>query len=111
MNKTLLQIIESREDLSDYLFHFTNGKNAKETLKKITSEQAVRDVNNKGVICFTEAPLLSLVRMFDIFDKYESPMYAPYGIGVKKEDFFKLGGRPVIYGLPEEKEYLNELIQ
>jgi hypothetical protein len=88
MNKTLLNIISSREDLSDYLFHFTNGKNAKNTLKKITSDEQLIDINDRGVICFTEAPLLSLVSMFDIFDNYLDPMYAPYGIAIKKDAFF-----------------------
>ena len=33
-------------------------------------------------------------------------MYAPYGIGIKKDIFWKMGGRPVIYG--EQDEY-NQL--
>ena len=111
MNETLLNIISSREDISEYLFHFTNGKKAKDTLQRITSEKEIKDINNKGVICFTEAPLLSLVQMFDIFDKYKSPMYAPYGIAIKKDRLFKLGARPVIYGLPSEKEFLSTKIQ
>ncbi|MCW5518486.1 hypothetical protein J1N09_01455 [Aureitalea sp. L0-47] len=111
MNRTLLNIISSREDLSEYLFHFTSGKEAKDTLKKITSEKEIRDVNGKGVICFTEAPLLSLVQMFDIFANYENPMYAPYGIALKKDGLFEIGARPVIYGLPGEKDFLNTEIQ
>ena len=111
MNRTLLNIISSREDLSEYLFHFTNGKKAKEILKKITSEKEIKDVNNKGVICFTEAPLLSLVQMFEIFANYENPMYAPYGIAIKKDYLFELGARPVIYGLASEKDFLSQEIQ
>ncbi|MDR7209977.1 hypothetical protein J2W48_001916 [Flavobacterium piscis] len=37
-------------------------------------------------------------------------MYAPYGVAIKKDLIFELGGRPIIYGLPEEKEYLHESI-
>lgn len=111
MNKTLLKIIEAREDLSDYLFHFTKNKDAIKTLEKITDEKSIIDINKKGVICFTEAPLLSLVRMFEIFDKYQNPMYAPYGVAIKKDLLFNMGGRPVIYGSPDEKELLNESIK
>lgn len=33
-------------------------------------------------------------------------MYAPYGIGVRKDIFWKMGGRPVIYGEWEEYNQL-----
>ena len=111
MNKTLLKIINSREDLSSYLFYFTKGQNAKDTLEKITSQQEIKDITSQGYICFTEAPLLSLVEMFKIFDEFSKPMYSPYGIALKKEELFKLGGRPVIYGLPEEKKYIGDEIK
>ncbi len=111
MNKTLLAIVESREDLSDYLFHFTNGGKAKEILIKITKDKFLKDINNRGVICFTEAPLLSLTSMFKIFEKYRNPMYAPYGIAIKKDFIFGLGGRNVVYGLPNEKIYIDSCIK
>jgi len=111
MNKTLLKIIKSREDISDYLFHFTNGKNARDTLEKITKEKCLRDVNNRGVICFTEAPLLSLTNMFKLFEQFENPMYAPFGIALKKKVLFDLGARNVIYGLADEKRYLHNSIK
>ena len=52
MNKTLVEILKSREDLSDYLYHFTKGAYAKQTLLKIADDKALKDVGNKGVICF-----------------------------------------------------------
>lgn len=36
MSKTLFDILKSREDLSDYLFHFTSGANAKEIIENNT---------------------------------------------------------------------------
>jgi hypothetical protein len=111
MNKTLLNILKSREDLSDYLFHFTYGKSAKDTLKKITNEKHLKDVNNRGFICLTEAPLLSLTGMFKIFKRYENPMYAPYGVAMKKDFLFTLGGRSVIYGPLAEKDLLDDSIK
>ncbi len=60
MNKTLQEILKSREDLSDYVFHFCKRHNAKEILKTILSEQKLRDISNKGYICFSESPITML---------------------------------------------------
>ena len=56
MNKTLQDILQSREDISDYVFHFCKKHNAKETLEKILSENKIRDISDKGYICFQRAP-------------------------------------------------------
>ena len=45
MNKTLLEILQSREDISDYVFHFTKHANAYETLQTILDGKAIKDVN------------------------------------------------------------------
>jgi len=111
MNDTLLKIIESREDISDYLFHFTKGCNAFDTLVEIVKGKQLVDINNHGVICFTEAPITLLNDMFAIFERYSKPMYAPYGVAIRKDLLFYLGARPVIYGLPEEKNQLAESIR
>ena len=66
MNQTLLKIIASREDISDYLFHFTKESNAFDSLLKITEDRQLKDIKNNGVICFTEAPITLLKSMFDI---------------------------------------------
>lgn len=101
-NRTLLHIMASREDVSDYLFHFTKGKKAFETLEAILNDGKLKDVNKRGYLCFTEAPLTTLFNMFQIFERYDSPMYAPYGIGIKKNLLFNEGCRPVIYGTKED---------
>lgn len=106
INSTLLKILASREDLSDYVFHFTSGAEAFPTLKKILHDKAIIDVKAKGYICFTDAPITMLPYMFDIFMDYPKPLYAPYGIGIRKDEFFNLGGRPVIY---DTKVGLSEL--
>ena len=111
MNKTLLEILQSREDISDYVFHFTKHANAYETLQTILDGKAIKDVNNKGYICFSEAPITMLPSMFDLFERYDNPMYAPYGIGIRKEDIFNLGGRPAIYGTVEELTQLPEALK
>lgn len=108
MNQTLREIFKSREDVSDYVFHFTKGSNAKRTLETIVSDKVIRDVKNKGHICFTEAPITMLPSMFNIFRKYKEPMYAPYGIGIKKNVFYKMGGRPVIYGDENDRSIMSE---
>ena len=102
-------IIASREDISEYLFHFTKGQDAIHTLRTILSQQCLKK-GDKCPICFTEAPLFFLPKMFELFMKRypNKPMYAPYGIGFKKDYIFALGGRPAIYGKKEEKDLLPE---
>ena len=90
MNQTLKEIIRTREDISDYVFHFTKGSKAKRILEAIVSDRAIKDVKRNGYICFTEAPITMLPTMFDIFRKYDEPMFAPYGIGIKKNVFYNM---------------------
>lgn len=111
MNLTLIKIISSREDISDYLFHFTKGRNAFDTLVTIVFNAELLDINKSGVICFSESPLTLLKDMFEIFANYKNPMYAPYGVGYKKDILFDMGARLVIYGLPKEKEKLSDDIK
>lgn len=97
MNNTLLNILKSREDISDYVFHFTKKAHAKDILTQILADGAIKDISGNGYICFSESPITMLPAMFKIFEQYHDPMYAPYGVGVKKELLYQLGGRPVIY--------------
>ncbi len=97
MNNTLLNILKSREDISDYVFHFTKKADAKDILTQILADGAIKDISGNGYICFSESPITMLPAMFKIFEQYHDPMYAPYGVGVKKELLYQLGGRPVIY--------------
>ncbi len=103
LNKTVQNIRLKREDLSDYLYHFTKNANAFNTLKKILGEGKLRDVGNAGVICFTDAPFPVLINMFDIFRPFYDPMYAPYGVAIKKTSLFEAGARPVIYCSSDER--------
>ena len=106
INQTLLNILKSREDISDFVFHFTKKAEAKDTLSKILSDGAIIDVNGNGYICFSESPITMLPSMFEIFEQYRDPTYAPYGIGIKKELLYQLGGRPVIY---DDKDGIEKL--
>lgn len=110
---TIKKFNEIREDLSDYLFHFTKGKDAFYNLEKIVSDGAIKDINNNGYICFTEAPLNMLKSYFEYIRKTYSvaTILAPYGVGLKKEQMFQLGARPVIYGKPEEINELPEALR
>ena len=111
MNKTLSDIINSREDLSNYLFHFTKRSKDYFTLLDIVNSQSLLDVNNNGVICFTEAPVSMLIPMFKIFERFDEPMYSPYGVAICKDILFDLGARPVIYGDVDELDLLDESIR
>ncbi len=105
---SIQKILNCREDLSDYLFHFTKGNNAREILKKIIEEREVVDIKNRGYICFSETPLTMVASMFNYFNQWEEPMYAPYGIGIRKEYLHGLGGRQVVYYDPNDKICIPE---
>lgn len=104
-NSTYLQILASREDISNYMFHFAKWSRAKDTLQRIIECEAIKDINERGYICFTEANITMLSEMFKIFDRWNDPMYAPYGIGIERRYFIEhLGGKPAIYGDLEDKK-------
>ena len=90
-NQTLKIIRELREDISEYLFHFTKGKEAFETLQIILDEGKLRSFNEDRYICFTETPITMLSSFFKFVERnYSSPtIIAPYGIGIKKDILFQ----------------------
>jgi hypothetical protein len=93
----------SRNDISDFLIHFTRGdslKDAFQRLQKIVDERQLLGSCRliKGgytCVCFSEAPLSCLSDGL-VNPAYYS-QYSPFGIMVPKEWLFQLGGRPVIY--------------
>lgn len=109
-NATLQKIMDTRPDLSDYVYHFTKRAQAIITLEAILRDKKLVDKNSRGFISFTEAPLNSLPDMFDEFSGYEHPMYAPYGIAILKSYLFDLGGMPVIYGRQHEINLIDPSI-
>lgn len=117
MKGSTKEIFQSRNDISEYVSHFTKSRKAKDTFIQILKDNTIKDTKSRGFLCFTEAPLIQLPEMFNIFKRYEDPLYSPYGIGIKKDYFFKNGGRPVIYGdliefdlLPKELAWRFELL-
>ena len=50
----------------------------------------------RAAVCFTEMPLYALV---DYAKRRNRDAVGTYAIGVRKNELFKAGGRPVIYGL------------
>lgn len=111
MNNTLYEILDSREDLSKYLFHFTKGRKAKDTLVSIINDGKIKDINQTGRICFSEAPVTMLAPMFDVFRRYPRPLYAPYGVGIRKDVIYQEGGRPVFYGDKTDKKILPKALK
>lgn len=95
-------IAKCREDITEYVYHFTQGANAFDILQKILEEGCIRDMQEREDkdyrICFTEAPLRMLPKMFKKLEEENGPRYAPYGTGIKKEILYFHGARPVIYG-------------
>lgn len=113
LNPRIKIFSDIREDISDYLFHFTKGENAFLKLEQIINDRAIKDVKRNGYICFTETPIYMLENYFKYIAKqYKIPkILAPYGIGLKRDSLFSQGARPAIYGLPEEKDDLPESLQ
>lgn len=116
MSNGVENIKKGRADLTDYLIHFTrpnDGKSAYQVLKQILtdgyltcgwSHRGVRRTifGTKPAVCFSETPLCGFL---DYATKREySKMISKYGIFIKKEQFFKAGGRPVIYGMTKEPD-------
>lgn len=99
-----------REDMSDFLIHFTKGddlQGAYQNLKSIIDQSVVHGSSLKirdgsNCVCFSEAPLSSLKSGL-LNPSFYSP-YSPFGIITTKEHIFSLGGRPVIYQ-PESEFY------
>ncbi len=77
--------------MSDWLIHFTKGNNdeANRRLINILSE----GIKGRGrPICFTESPIIEFSKLFKLFSAYPNPRFAPFGIAIKKDKLFDLGG-------------------
>lgn len=92
-----------KPDITPYLFHFTKGENAKETLKTILYEERLCS-SSHDFICFTASPLTSLFEFFNTkVSRTGLPMYQPFGIGFSRNVMYQhFGARNVIYGSQEE---------
>lgn len=129
MDPDWLTIRKARPDLTDYLIHWTKGWASKggpfAKLKQILETGLLMptfapryrytvggtDRTIKGphpAVCFTEQPLDSFITSCDTLRRYW-----PYGVAIRKEGLFRLGGRPVFYGdgdlldsLPDDYKYL-----
>lgn len=92
-----------KPDITPFLFHFTKGENAKETLETILHEERLCS-NSQDFICFTASPLTSLFEFFNtkVF-RTGLPMYQPFGIGFSRNVMYQhFGARNVIYGSQKE---------
>ncbi|MFA5056039.1 MAG: hypothetical protein WC562_07715 [Dehalococcoidia bacterium] len=107
-----------RNDISDKLIHFTGPQDdwdrAYSQLKSIIGDRFIRGGNGMirsgdRCVCFTEAPLLSLLDGFVNESNYSR--YSPFGIMVDKAWLFERGGRPVIYQSESEYAALPEQLQ
>ncbi len=102
-----------REDMSDFLIHFTKGEDmegAYQNLKSIIDQTVVHGSSAKirdgsKCVCFSEAPHSSLKNGLSNPSFY-SP-YSPFGIMTTKEYIYNLGGRPVIYQPESEFSQLS----
>jgi len=107
----------SRLDISPYLIHFTSGETLGEAFRRfqtIIAEQRLLGAGNRirggyCCVCFSEAPLSSLVDGL-VNERYYS-RYSPFGILVTKSWLFARGGRPVIYQTEDEYSLLPESLR
>lgn len=132
MAKDWRQIRKARQDVTDYLIHWTRGKidghyiSEFEVLKSIIAcgylqpsfaPKARRTVGGREntirgdipAVCFSEQPLNAFIQSCRVLPS----RYKPYAVAVHKWHLFTYGGRPVIYGdegmlsaLPPEYKYL-----
>ncbi len=92
-----------KPDITPYLFHFTKGENAMETLDNILQEERLCSCSH-DYICFTASPLTSLFDFFNTkVNRTGLPMYQPFEIGFPKNIMYeRFGARNVIYGTNRE---------
>jgi hypothetical protein len=120
----------ARRDLGNLAIHWTRAvpagdgfleparprREADSVLDQILVEAGLRGGNGhiRGghtCVCFTEAPLVEMVSVFAsvaVARQAGALRYEPYGVGVRKEWLFRLGGRPVIYQPHADYEQLPE---
>lgn len=104
----------SRNDISDFLIHFTKGdswETAFTCLQKIIAEQTLLGAGTmiRGgypCVCFSEAPLAALQNGLINTGFYSQ--YSPFGVLLHKQWLFQHGGRPVIYQPEAEFSSLPE---
>lgn len=104
----------SREDISEYLIHFTKGDDehaAFDRIRTILAEQRLVGSSNNirgghKCVCFSEAPLAALEK--GLLNSSAYSRYSPFGILFNKIWIYEQGGRPVIYQLRDEYEQLPE---
>ncbi|QDO84495.1 hypothetical protein FM037_16395 [Shewanella psychropiezotolerans] len=102
-----------REDMSDFLIHFTKGEDieaAYQNLRSIIDQSVVYGSNAKirdgsNCVCFSEAPISSLKS--GLLNPFFYSPYSPFGIITTKEHIYGQGGRPVIYQSEAEFHHLS----
>lgn len=107
----------SRNDISDYLIHFTKGTSWSEAFENLCSIAAEGRLRGnvtfiKGeyrCVCFSEAPLAAVSNGL-VNPNYYSK-YSPFGVMVPKQWLYAQGGRPVIYQSDAEFYDLPEAIR
>ena len=121
------RIRKERTDLTDYIIHWTKGKNEGgkwtkpfDTLLKIiecgylvatfAKKSSIYDRTGRPTVrgpypsvCFTEQSLDSFALSCNILPTH----YKPYGIALYKRALYKYGGRPVIY---HSEEILGQML-
>ena len=102
-------LTQNRNDLSPYLFHFTKGEKAFETLLMIFQELMLKSKTHE-YICLTETPITQFIENLIYMNRYNNPMFSMYGIGFNRDLLIsKYGARPVIYGNNEDLDKLKKI--
>lgn len=104
---------ESREDLSDYLWHFCReDRKPESTIRKILSETKILSsfdfATKANVVCLTEMPLEQVKKQLPVLRENEYTRFSSYGIGFPRELIFGNGGLPVIY---QTRQHLKDLAE
>lgn len=95
-------IRKRRNDLSPFLFHFTNY----EALCSILYEECIK--SECGYQCFTEAPLTSMLELLDYMATFRKPILRQFAIGFSRDILIsKYSARPVILGSMEELSIID----
>lgn len=96
------------ENSLDHPYGLDSDANAYSVLKRILFDGYIKSgwsfrggrptiYGSKSAVCFTEMPLYALLAYAS--KRNNSSSVEAYGIALRKQELFKAGGRPVIYGL------------
>lgn len=90
-----------RADLSNYLIHFTKGKNDYDAFINLCSILQYSRIDSNPIygnklVCFTETPI-EIIKKYGFVNETGFQVYKYFGLMFEKSDLYEVGARPALY--------------